>query len=182
MRQSDGVFLSKWAALDLNDRPDSRVRWEGLGGVRWGSGEVWVVDQGFGVSYQPELRLTWVRGVDLRKGHKEKCLVQTPWAGMSSSAAALNCCHCYSKSLCLNHWRDTHTHTHTSVEHERPISSSNLRTGRLRESPLLQDRRRERKKLRGAQRAFIIRQGNKNRPNASINQQSRNEQDYTWVH
>lgn len=36
-------------------------------------------------------------------GHKEKCLVQTPWADRSSTSAALCCCHCYSKSLCLDH-------------------------------------------------------------------------------
>ena len=36
-------------------------------------------------------------------GHREKCLVRTPWADRSSTSAALCCCHCYSKSLCLDH-------------------------------------------------------------------------------
>lgn len=36
-------------------------------------------------------------------GHMEKCLVRTPWADRSSTSAALCCCHCYSKSLCLDH-------------------------------------------------------------------------------
>lgn len=36
-------------------------------------------------------------------GHREKCLVRTPLADRSSTSAALCCCHCYSKSLCLDH-------------------------------------------------------------------------------
>ena len=56
-----------------------------------------------GVPYQPRLRLTWAWGEGLRRGHKGTCLGGTPWAGRSSTSAARCCCHCYSKSLCLDH-------------------------------------------------------------------------------
>lgn len=63
-------------------------------------------------------RLTWVWGEDLHMGHREKCLVRTPWADRSSTSAALCCCHCYSKSLCLDH----------CGQRERQVRATQLRT------------------------------------------------------
>lgn len=56
-----------------------------------------------GVPYQTWMRLTWAWGGGLRRVHRETCLRGTPWVGRSSTSVGHCCCHCYSKSLCLDH-------------------------------------------------------------------------------
>lgn len=56
-----------------------------------------------GVPYRPLPRLTWAWGEGLHKGCRGTCWGWTPWVDRSSSAAAQNCCRCYSKSPCLDH-------------------------------------------------------------------------------
>lgn len=73
-------------------------------------------DRGF--PYQPWLRLTWAWGEGLRRVRRETCLRGTPWAGRSSTSVARCCCHCYSKSLCLDH----------CGQRERQVRATQLRT------------------------------------------------------
>lgn len=65
-------------------------------------------------------------------GHREKCLVRTPLADRSSTSAALCCCHCYSKSLCLDHCGQRERKVRAAQAQAAPAPSERPRPPALR--------------------------------------------------